>query len=228
MSGTESRQGRAHDAEGARQAILDAAEEIFAQHGFDGARIDAIAETAGYNKSLIFQYYGSKLDLYAEVIRRADELTRGPQTQVFAALLEDETAFTAGRLIPLFKTYLSAYFDFLIGHPRFVRMLVWEMAEGWQTYTQVLTQRDVDDVDQFRPIQQKIQAAGVLRSNFRPIAQFVLIEFLFPCYLSMLPLYQALLPGEAISSPAELAHARDFIVDFVVHGMLLDATESKP
>ncbi len=39
----ESRRGRAHDAEGAREAILNAAEAVFAEHGFDGARIDAIA-----------------------------------------------------------------------------------------------------------------------------------------------------------------------------------------
>ena len=34
---------RERDAEFARQAILDAGEKVFAEHGFDGARIDAIA-----------------------------------------------------------------------------------------------------------------------------------------------------------------------------------------
>lgn len=33
----------------ARRAILDAAEEAFAAHGFAGARIDAIARASGYN-----------------------------------------------------------------------------------------------------------------------------------------------------------------------------------
>ncbi len=54
---------RERDAEVARKAILDAAEEIFAQEGFDGARIDAIAEASGYNKSLIFHYFEDKLRL---------------------------------------------------------------------------------------------------------------------------------------------------------------------
>lgn len=219
--------GRVHDAEGARQAILNAAEEVFAQHGFDGARIDAIAAASGYNKSLIFQYFDSKLNLYAEVIRRADELTRGPQTQVLSAFLEDETALTAERLMPLFKAYLRGYFDFLLERPRFVRIILWEMAEGWQTYTKILTQRDMDDVDQFMPILYKIQGMGLLRSGFRPMAQFVLIEFLFPCYLTMLPLYQTLVPNEPISSPAELAQARDFIVELVVRGMFNEPSETK-
>jgi AcrR family transcriptional regulator len=37
MSKPGSRSGRTHDAEGAREAILNAAEEVFAEHGFDGA-----------------------------------------------------------------------------------------------------------------------------------------------------------------------------------------------
>ena len=79
-----------HDAEGAREAILNAGEEVFAQHGFDGARIDAIAKVSGYNKSLIFQYFGDKLGLYAAVIRRADEQTRTWQNEALSALSATE------------------------------------------------------------------------------------------------------------------------------------------
>ena len=46
-----------------REAILMAAESVFAQHGFDGARIDTIADISGYNKTLIFRYFGDKLGL---------------------------------------------------------------------------------------------------------------------------------------------------------------------
>ena len=58
---------RERDAEVARGAILDAAEEIFAREGFDGARVDAIAEASGYNKSLIFHYFEDKLDSIARL-----------------------------------------------------------------------------------------------------------------------------------------------------------------
>src|SRR6266568_7554784 len=84
------KRGRAHDAEGTREAILDAAEEVFAEHGFDGARIDAIAAASGYNKSLIFQYFDDKLGLYAEVTRRADREMSELQARLLAPLLEDE------------------------------------------------------------------------------------------------------------------------------------------
>ncbi len=51
-----SNRGRGHDAEKTRETILDTAEAAFAEHGFDGARIDAIARASGYNISLLFQY----------------------------------------------------------------------------------------------------------------------------------------------------------------------------
>ena len=73
MTGSERREGRARDAHKTRAAILNAAETIFAQHGFDGARIEAIANASGYNNSLLFRYFGDKLGLYAEVLKRADK-----------------------------------------------------------------------------------------------------------------------------------------------------------
>src|SRR5215510_41033 len=82
-----SKRGRVHDAEGARQAILDAAEEVFAEHGFDGARVDVIAKVSGYNKSLIFQYFDDKLGLYAAVIRRSDDQMRGWQNEAISRLI---------------------------------------------------------------------------------------------------------------------------------------------
>ena len=42
MSEPGSRRGRAHDAEGAREAILNAAEEVFASHGYEGAAMRAL------------------------------------------------------------------------------------------------------------------------------------------------------------------------------------------
>src|SRR5438270_12562737 len=102
MDGPERRRGRVHNAEGAREAILNAAETVFAEHGFDGARVDAIAETAGYNKSLLFQYFGDKLGLYEAVTRRADREISEFELRILAPLLKDHTIpFDAGR----FKTF---------------------------------------------------------------------------------------------------------------------------
>jgi AcrR family transcriptional regulator len=52
----------------ARERILRAAAEEFAEHGFSGARINRIADTAGQNKQLIYHYFDSKEGIYAAVL----------------------------------------------------------------------------------------------------------------------------------------------------------------
>ncbi|NJP82382.1 helix-turn-helix transcriptional regulator, partial [Streptomyces sp. AA8] len=47
-----------------RQALLDAAVDEFAEHGFDGARIERIGTRAGVNKERIYQYFGNKQRLF--------------------------------------------------------------------------------------------------------------------------------------------------------------------
>ena len=61
---------RVYDAQSTCHAILSAAETLFAERGFDGTSVDAIASQAGYNKSLLFQYFGDKLGLYSQVLKR--------------------------------------------------------------------------------------------------------------------------------------------------------------
>jgi AcrR family transcriptional regulator len=44
----------------ARARILEAAAQLFAERGFDGARVDEIARRASVNKALIYYYFESK------------------------------------------------------------------------------------------------------------------------------------------------------------------------
>lgn len=71
---TRRKQGRerVYDAQSTREAILSAAETLFAERGFDGTSMDAIASQAGYNKSLLFQYFGDKLGLYSQILKHSD------------------------------------------------------------------------------------------------------------------------------------------------------------
>ena len=228
MSEPGSRRGRTHDAEGARQTILDAAEQVFAEHGFDGARIDMIAEVAGYNKSLIFQYFEDKLGLYGAVIRRADDQTRIWQNEALSTFAVAEPSITPDQIRDLLRKYVGVYFDYLVEHPRVLRIYMWEMAEGWQTFSKIVSQRDFDDVDDFRPVLDKLQSAGLLRSKLPPLLQFSPALFMSALYLSLLPLYKVLIPELEPYSAKELAKAREFVTEFTVNGLLITSAEAKP
>src|SRR5205823_818083 len=96
---------RIYDAQRTREAILNAAEAVFAEHGFDGTSVDAIAAEAGYNKSLLFQYFGDKLGLYTQVLKRADREVGELLARLFASGLSAETvAFQAHQFSALLAT----------------------------------------------------------------------------------------------------------------------------
>ena len=219
---------RVYDAERTREAILGAAEAVFAEHGFDGTSVGAIAAEAGYNKSLLFQYFGDKLGLYTQVLKRADREMGELLARVFASGLSDETvALQTHQFRAFLATMVQTLFDYLLEHPRFMRMLTWEMAEGWQTYAKITQLLKIDDINQFEMFFQPMQSAGLLRSGLNPILQLTMIMQICQSYLASLPLYQMILPGEDVSSAAALARGREYIIDFVVHGIMVDTSKKK-
>lgn len=83
MTGQTGRRGR--DATGRtriqqknRDAILDAALEVFSREGINGARLDAIAKAAGLSKPNLLYYFGSKDAIYANLLERQLELWLEP------------------------------------------------------------------------------------------------------------------------------------------------------
>ena len=74
MSAVELGQGpRAHgkkDAEATREALLAAATAIFADRGYDGATVDAIAVRARVNKAMINYHFLGKRGLHTAILKR--------------------------------------------------------------------------------------------------------------------------------------------------------------
>jgi AcrR family transcriptional regulator len=56
-----------------RAALVDAAAEVFAKRGFNGASLDEIAETAGYTRGAIYKHFEGKDDLFYAVMNRVNE-----------------------------------------------------------------------------------------------------------------------------------------------------------
>lgn len=59
-----------------RRAVLGAAEEEFAAHGFSGGSLNVVAKRAGVAKGSLFQYFADKRDLYAYVTDQASQRVR--------------------------------------------------------------------------------------------------------------------------------------------------------
>ena len=51
-----------------RAQLLDAASDVFTTRGYHAAAMDDIAEAAGVSKPVLYQHFGSKLDLYLALL----------------------------------------------------------------------------------------------------------------------------------------------------------------
>jgi AcrR family transcriptional regulator len=222
MSG-DIRQKRERDAEVSRNAILDAAEEIFAENGFDGARIDAIAAASGYNKSLIFHYFDDKLGLYTAVLKRIEQRGNDLQAIMLGSWLADEELTSdAGKLRTFVEIVIRWIFDYMVENPRVLRMLAWEAAEGWKTMKKIASVFNTDDVEMFRQLLSKAQEAGLIRPGTDPYLMFLMAITTCMSYPIFTPYLEMAFEDEDLSSPDALVRAREMIVNFVVHGIIVD------
>lgn len=65
-----------HDDESAAQRILDAAERLFAERGYENVSVRDIADEAGVTHPLIYYHWGSKRELLAAVVAGTQERMR--------------------------------------------------------------------------------------------------------------------------------------------------------
>ena len=98
---------------------MDAAEEEFADQGFHGARMVAIAKRAGVTHGLLHYYFDSKDGLYEEVAGRLF----GRHQRLFERLVAGGSLLTA-------RAVVLESFDLFWEHPNQVRIMLWEMASG--------------------------------------------------------------------------------------------------
>ncbi len=109
----------------ARIAILDAAEELFAQFGFDGAPVREIAKRANVALSLVTYHFPSKEQLIEEVVtRRSDVLNAARREQLRKFVLEDSRDLT--KFVEAFtKPFLN---------------LIGSGDEHWRNYGEIIAQ----------------------------------------------------------------------------------------
>jgi AcrR family transcriptional regulator len=98
-----------------REAVLDAAESLMAEHGYDAASVAALVERAGIPPSSIYHYFGSKEGVLLAVMERG------------ARRFFDELPLATRRVgsqVEHLRAVVQASVSMLERHPDFLRILV--------------------------------------------------------------------------------------------------------
>ena len=97
-----------------RERLLQAAEELFIERGFDGVSINDVALRARTTKALVFYYFKNKQELFDTVL----EGYYKAQTASLVSALGSE-----GTVRDRTHSGIGAYLDFLEAHPGYPRLI---------------------------------------------------------------------------------------------------------
>lgn len=148
--------GRARDAQATRRALLEAGARLFAQRGFDGTRVEAIARVAGVNPAMINYHFGGKRKLYLEILTHA--LTElGGRLQALPASPEPPAA--------LLGRFIATFMDAMARRPSVPAILVHEMMSGGRHVDRHLLPHFLAVFGVVREIVER----GTQQGSFRPV-----------------------------------------------------------
>jgi TetR/AcrR family transcriptional regulator len=175
------------DPEATKERILAAALLEFSEKGIAGARVDAIAARAEVNKRMLYYYFGSKDELFREILRR--RLADRPMSPGLTPMAERQR-----RLAP---------------EGDYVRLLMWE---ALQASTEQPANEELRRAF-FRSLIDAVvaaQADGTIPDDLDP-AQLVLSELLLVIGPLALPQLTKLVTGQAATDVGFLEERVEFL-----------------
>jgi TetR/AcrR family transcriptional regulator len=107
------------DADRSRQTILDAAERLFADLGFEAVTMERIGREAGLSRGAPGYFFGSKVALYRAVLQRMFEATE----QMVGETNQQLTALPDGDLDRALEIIVENLLEFLYERPTFLTLV---------------------------------------------------------------------------------------------------------
>ncbi len=139
-----------------RQHILEAAEQVFAERGFESAKLSEISATADLSMGTIYAIFPGKEDLFRAIL---DE--RGQE------LLQIARGVAAPELTPrqALEALIEAYIDYFVAHPGFLRMYL-RLGTSWVLGPSLGTESQVRLWSEIHALQADVFRRGVEQGVF--------------------------------------------------------------
>lgn len=192
------------------ERILEAAAAVFAEEGFGGARVEAIAARAGVNKAMLYYHVGDKAELYAAVLTR--NLERAHRRLAAAAA-------HAGPARQRLHGVILALAQLVEDIPHHPRIMLREIASG----AVHLPDRVVGQMLEILGLLQALLREGVEAGDLRPsdpLLTHLLILGAVTFMTATRPVrarLQGLAPG--LGDPESPRQLADFLAEVLLHGI---------
>jgi AcrR family transcriptional regulator len=149
-----------------REHIKEVARELFANQGYDGVSVRDIIRKADVNLGAITYHFGSKEDLYRELI-----VEMGHKLQGELEKLKSMKATSSKKL----EGYIRTFMELVLRNPTHARMTLREMAMGGKPFMEIMEPIAQANFSTLR----SILDVGMRKKEFRrmdtPLAAFSII-----------------------------------------------------
>ena len=191
-----------------RRRILDAATAEFSAHGLEGARIDEIARAAGFNKRMIYHYFGSKDELFRSVLEQTYADIRGS---------EADLQLTSRDPVEAMAELVAFSFDWFCKHPEFIKLLNEANLHGGAHVRASTTAVSLNMplLSMIRDLLERGHASGQFRGDIDPIQLYISIAGVSYFYFSNNATLSAIFNVD-LSTADALAARRAHVVSLIL------------
>jgi len=200
--------GRNNDPDKTRADILRMATLEFAEKGYDGSRVDEIAELTETSKRMIYYYYNNKEGLFQAVLEECYTNIRSLESHL------DLDAFPPKEAL---KRLVEITFDYHNDHPEFVRLVMNENILKGVHIADLpsIKTRNKSVIDMLQRVLDRGVAEGQLRRGIDPVELHMNISAM--CFYNVSNRYTfSRIFDRDMSSPAFAKARRDGIVDVIL------------
>jgi AcrR family transcriptional regulator len=190
--------------ENTAERILDSAEALFSERGYEGTTLRDVADAVGLRIPSLYNHFDSKDSLYAAVLERS----AGPVLEVLSEFMrEGGAAYHDARIV------VSNVMDLLARDPQLPRLVLHETLSGGQRLTPVLREWIAPI---FSKAGEMVHDGPASRSwDSEQIPHLVLgMYHMVVGYFAIAPLYTAL-NGEDLMSREAIERQKRFLVEVV-------------
>ena len=196
---------RIRNADASRARIWAAAADEFAARGFDGAKVDCIADTARVNKAMIYYHFKSKAGLFNAILH-----------DTFAAIAEAVRGVRAAGGTPeaQIRAYVAAIASVADERPFFPPIWLRELAEGGRHVDPTVAGHFREVLTMLGGIIQEGVAAGTMRPAHPFLVQMGIVGPL-TLFMASRPLrakFSKAHPGLDVSIDAVIDHVQTMVL----------------
>lgn len=171
------------------KAILDAAKIVFLEKGFDGARMQHIADQAGLNKALIHYYFRNKEKLFDAIFQEAFQ-------QFLPVVVENISADKP--LVEKIDVFVDTYINMLQQNPHLPVFILHEISRAPEKMLSHIKNAGINPEIMAKNLNKEMAEGKIRQIDFRHFMVNMIALCIFP--FAARPIIQGILFGNDIKA----------------------------